>query len=157
MALRKPALIVLQYGTNESEYPALPADYEKNLARVVEKIKLAAPDASILIASPLDRAENVAGGMRTKPIMKKIVAAQQNVAKTTGVAFWNTYEAMGGEGSMAKWMRKGLGGGDLTHPTPAGAEVIGDLFFRSLQTGFEAWLSRHGDAGAPAAARPDGG
>ncbi|MBX3191342.1 MAG: hypothetical protein KF819_30370 [Labilithrix sp.] len=142
MALRKPALVVLQYGTNESEYPALPGDYEKNLARVVEKLKAAAPTASILIASPLDRAENVAGGVRTKPIIKKLVAAQQNVAKTTGVAFWNTFEAMGGDGAMAKWMKKGLGGGDLTHPTPAGAEVIGDLLFRSLQSGFEAWSSR---------------
>ena len=143
MALRKPALVVLQYGTNESEAPGLARDYEKTLGNVVAMIKAAAPNASILIASPLDRAETSEGsGLRTKPIIKKLVAAQQNVAKEKGVAFWNTFEAMGGEGSMAKWMKNGLGGGDLTHPTPAGAEVIGDLFSKSLTTGFEAWLSR---------------
>ena len=65
------------------------------------------------------------------------------MAKESGVAFWNTFEAMGGEGSMAKWMKTGLGGGDFTHPTPQGAEVIGDLFSKSLQTGLEAWLSAH--------------
>jgi lysophospholipase L1-like esterase len=150
MALRKPALIVLQYGTNESEAPGLARDYEKTLSGVVSMIKAAAPNASILIAAPLDRAEtSESGALRTKPIIKKLVAAQRNVAKESGVAFYNTFEAMGGEGSMAKWMKTGLGGGDLTHPTPQGAEVLGDLFYSSLTTGFEAWLSRHPDAAKP--------
>ena len=78
------------------------------------------------------------------------MAAQRNVAKESGVAFWNTFEAMGGEGSMAKWMKSGLGGGDLTHPTPQGAEALGDLLYKSLTTGFEAWLSRHPEASKPA-------
>jgi lysophospholipase L1-like esterase len=143
MRLRKPALVVLQYGTNESE-TGITADYEKNMTAVIEKLKTAAPDASILIASPLDRAENTEGGaLRTKPIIKRLVAAQKRVAKATGVAFFDTFEAMGGEGAMATWVRKGLAGGDLTHPTPQGAEVLGDLFYKSLTTGFEAWLSRH--------------
>lgn len=144
MALRKPALVVLQYGTNESEAPALAGNYEKTLSSIVATIKAAAPGASILIAAPLDRAEtSEGGGLRTKPIIKKLVEAQRNVAKESGVAFWNTFEAMGGEGSMAKWMKSGLGGGDLTHPTPQGAELIGDLLYKSLTTGFEAWASRH--------------
>jgi lysophospholipase L1-like esterase len=144
MKLRKPALIVLQYGTNESEAPGLAANYEKTLSNVVSMIKAAAPNASILIAAPLDRAETAeGGGLRTKPIIKKLVAAQRNVAKETGVAFWNTFEAMGGEGSMAKWAKSGLGGGDLTHPSPQGAEALGDLLFKSLTTGFDAWQSRH--------------
>jgi len=150
MTLRKPALIVLQYGTNESEAPGLARDYEKTLGGVVSMIKTAAPNASILIAAPLDRAETSEGGtLRTKPIIKRLVAAQRNVAKESGVAFYNTFEAMGGEGSMAKWMKSGLGGGDLTHPTPQGAEALGDLFYSSITTGFEAWLSRHPEATKP--------
>jgi lysophospholipase L1-like esterase len=144
MKLRKPSLVVLQYGTNESEAPGLAQGYEKTLSGVVSMIKAAAPNASILIAAPLDRAETAeGGGLRTKPIIKKLVAAQRNVARESGVAFWNTYEAMGGEGSMAKWVKSGLGGGDLTHPSPQGAEALGDLLFKSLTTGFDAWLSRH--------------
>ena len=144
MALRKPSLVILQYGTNESEAPGLARDYEKTLSGVVATIKAAAPNASILIAAPLDRAEtSEGGGLRTKPIIKQLVAAQRRVAKESGVAFWNTFEAMGGEGSMAKWMKTGLGGGDLTHPTPQGAEALGDLLYKSLTTGFEAWISVH--------------
>jgi lysophospholipase L1-like esterase len=158
MALRKPALVVLQYGTNESETGVISSEqYEKTLRSVIEKVKVAAPGASILVAAPLDRAETKENGaMRTKPIIKKLVASQRNAAKDTGVAFWNTFEAMGGEGSMATWVKKGLAGGDLTHPSPQGAEVIGDLLFKSLSTGFEAWLSRHPDAAAaPAPAARD--
>ncbi|MDB4941505.1 MAG: putative periplasmic protein [Labilithrix sp.] len=144
MALRKPALIILQYGTNESEAPGIAANYEKTLGAVVATLKTAAPNSSILIASPLDRAEPAeGGGLRTKPIIKKLVEAQRHVAKESGVAFWNTYEAMGGEGAMASWVKKGLAGGDLTHPSPAGAEVIGDLMSKALTTGFEAWQSTH--------------
>jgi lysophospholipase L1-like esterase len=148
MALRKPSLIVLQYGTNESEAAGIAVDYEKTLTAVIDKIKAAAPSSSILIAAPLDRAETTEGGaLRTKPVIKKLVAAQKRVAEATHVAFWNTFEAMGGEGSMAKWAKSGLGGGDLTHPSPAGAEVIGDLFYQSLTAGFNAWASSHSDAG----------
>ena len=144
MTLRKPALVILQYGTNESEAPGLAGNYEKTLGAVVATLQAAAPNSSILIASPLDRAENSeSSGLRTKPIIKALVAAQRHVAQTSGVAFWNTYEAMGGEGSMAKWVKSGLAGGDLTHPTPQGAEVIGDMFDKALTTGFEAWLSAH--------------
>ena len=151
MALRKPSLVVLQYGTNESEAPGLAQNYEKTLSALVAMVKAAAPNASVLIAAPLDRAETSEGGaMRTKPILKRLVSAQRSVAKQSGVAFWNTFEAMGGEGSMARWMKTGLGGGDLTHPTPQGAEVIGDLFSKALTTGFEAWLSRNPNPNANA-------
>lgn len=144
MKLRKPALIVLQYGTNESEGVGIAANYEQTLTHLVEEAKSAAPDASILIAAPLDRAETAeGGGFRTKPIIKRLVDAQRRVAQKTGVAFWNTFEAMGGEGSMGKWVNKGLGGGDLTHPSPQGAELLGGLFFHALATGFDAWSSSH--------------
>lgn len=142
--LRKPSLVILQFGTNESEAPGIARDYEQTLKAVIDKIKAAAPNASILIAAPLDRAENTEGGMRTKPIIKRLVSAQKSVAKDAGVAFWNTFEAMGGEGSMAKWVKKGLGGSDLTHPSPQGAEIIGDLMYKALSSGFDAWQSKRG-------------
>ena len=51
-------------------------------------------------------------------------------------------EAMGGEGSMATWVKKGLAGSDLTHPSPAGGEIIGDLLYKALTGGFEAYEQR---------------
>jgi hypothetical protein len=45
---------------------------------------------------------------------------------------------------MATWVKKGLAGSDLTHPSPQGAEIIGDLMYKSLKGGFEAWQSKRG-------------
>jgi lysophospholipase L1-like esterase len=141
MDLRDPSLIILHFGTNESEVGmASRYAYEKTLRALVDKVKAAAPKASVLIVAPLDRAEKNEsdGSMKTKPIIKKLVEAQKKVALEAQVGFWNTYEAMGGEGSMATWVRKGLAGSDLTHPSPQGGEILGDLLYKAVISGFEA-------------------
>jgi hypothetical protein len=60
---------------------------------------------------------------------------------------------MGGMGSFARWMRSRpkLGGGDLAHPTAAGAELLGEMLYRTLMREFQ--------RGGAAAARlqPDAG
>jgi lysophospholipase L1-like esterase len=148
MALRKPALVILQYGTNESEDPwsssHAEAEYKKHLGALLEKVIAAADGASVLVASPLDRAEREDGKLRTKPAVKKIVSAQREVALAHGCAFWSTFDAMGGEGAMARWVKTKppLGSGDYTHPTPAGADLVGDLFFKALMASFEAYRVR---------------
>jgi len=148
MTLRDPALVVLQYGTNESEMGHIDEDqYTKWMTSLIDKVKAAAPNASILVAAPLDRAEkDDNGNLRTMKTILKIVELQEKIAKDRGVAFWNTFEAMGGKGSMAKWVHKGLAGSDLTHPSPEGATLLGDLFFKSLVTGYDAYASRNKDA-----------
>jgi lysophospholipase L1-like esterase len=141
--LRDPALVILQFGTNESEAGMADREaYEKVQRALVDKVKAAAPNASVLVVAPLDRAEKNGTELQTKPVIKKLVDAQKKVADEAGVAFWNTYEAMGGEGSMATWVKKGLAGSDLTHPSPAGGEILGDLLFKALTSGFEAWSTK---------------
>jgi lysophospholipase L1-like esterase len=151
LALRKPSLIVLQFGTNESEDGFVnQADYEKTVSELIDKVKLAAPSSAILVAAPLDRAERGPGGaLKSAKALTRLVGFQERVAKEKGVAFWNTWKAMGGEGTMGRWLnaKPQLCSGDLTHPTPKGAEVIGTLFFRALVSGYEAWASR--TPGAP--------
>ena len=39
----------------------------------------------------------------SEPTIPRIVALQQRVAHETGCAFFDTYTAMGGEGTMARW------------------------------------------------------
>jgi lysophospholipase L1-like esterase len=148
MALRDPALVIIQYGTNESEDGGVnEPQYRTFMGDLIDTLKAAAPDASILVASPLDRAEkDDSGNLRTVKVIVRLVDLQEEIAKAHGVAFFSTFKAMGGKGSMAKWVQKGLAGSDLTHPSPAGATVIGDLFFKSLVTGYDAWASINKDA-----------
>jgi lysophospholipase L1-like esterase len=149
MNLRKPSLVVLQFGTNESEAPVFSeTSYERTLTTVLLKVKAAAPGASVMLAAPLDRGERSGGVVKTKKIIPKIVASQKKVALANGCAFWNTYEAMGGEGTIGRWLKAkpALASSDLTHPTPAGAEAIGVLFEKAIVAGLEARRGR-GDAG----------
>jgi lysophospholipase L1-like esterase len=139
-ALRDAALVVFQYGTNESDLAHLDRDqYERALGNLLDELATAASGASILVVAPLDRAEPREGRLVTKRVIVDLVAIQRRVALAHGAAFWSTFDAMGGEGSMARWVkaRPQLAGGDLTHPTPRGAEVLGDLLSDAIVRAYE--------------------
>jgi lysophospholipase L1-like esterase len=144
---RKPDLIIVNYGTNESQYASddQMAKYDRDLREVVRRIRAALPGQAILICSPMDRGKHQGGQIITNPAIPKIVAMQQRVAAETGCAFFNLFQAMGGEGTMAKWHdgKDHLVGGDLTHPTEAGAVIIGTLIYQALVDGFERYKLQH--------------
>lgn len=143
----KPALIVINYGTNESQFAGLVTTLEAELRGAVAKARAAAPGVPVLIMSPMDRGEH--GGINeihTNPQIPKIVAIQQKVAAETGCAFFNTYAAMGGDGTMARWYaaKPRLITADLIHPTPDGAVIVARLFVDNLYLAFDRWKQRSG-------------
>ncbi len=139
-------LVVLQFGGNEAVDRHMRLSwYRKRLRRVVRALRKAAPQADCLLMAPLDQAgRDARGRIRTKPIVPKIVAIQREVATEEGCAFWNTFEAMGGPGSMRRWYRARpkLAWGDFIHATPAGYNRIGQLFYKALIEGYARYLSR---------------
>ena len=144
---RNPNLVILNYGTNESQYASddQMARYERDLREVVRRVHVALPNAAVLIVSPMDRGTHQGGKVITLPSIPKIVEMQHRVAAETGCAFFDLFAAMGGEGTMAKWHegKDHLVGGDLTHPNGAGAERIGDLIYQALIDGYDRYLVRH--------------
>ncbi len=146
---RNPDLVIVNYGTNESQYANdnQMARYDRDLREVVRRIRSALPEVSILIVSPMDRGTHAGGKIVTLPAIPKIVEMQRKVADETNCAFFNLYQAMGGEGTMAKWHngqgKDHLVGGDLTHPTGAGAEKIGALIYDALLDGYTRYQARH--------------
>ncbi len=137
---RQPDLLVLQYGTNESQAEHLGMKaYREDLTEIVGHLRAALPGVGCLLVSPLDRADRDENGkLATRPVVKRIVEVQREVALRQGCAFWNTWRAMGGEGSMARWYaaKPPLGRGDLTHPTWRGAERVGAMLFAALMEGY---------------------
>jgi len=138
----KPSLIVINYGTNESQFAGLVQTLDKELRAAIEKTRAAAPGVPILIMSPMDRGEH--GGLNdihTNPAIPQIVAIQQRVAADTHCAFFNTYAAMGGDGTMARWYaaKPRLITADLIHPTPDGAVLVAQLFVDNLYRGYDRW------------------
>jgi hypothetical protein len=77
------------------------------------------------------------------------LANQKRAALDAGCAFFDTWTAMGGARSMPRWVRKGLGQADLTHPTAVGAEIIGTWIYRALMQSYGAWT---GASAAPTGA-----
>ena len=135
-----PDLIVINYGTNESGFPEfVDTTWGRELRLAVARVRAALPDASILLMSPMDRGEKKkTGEIDTIASLPRLVNTESRVALDTGVAFFNTFEAMGGQGTMARWYSSEprLVGADYIHPMPAGAKIVGDLLYSALRDGF---------------------
>jgi lysophospholipase L1-like esterase len=136
----KPDLIIVNYGTNESGFPDfVDSTWGREMRKVVARLQRAMPEASILLMSPMDRgAKGVNGEIDTIPTMPRLVATESKIAADTGVAFFDTFEAMGGSGTMGRWYTSEprLVGSDYIHPMPAGARIVGELLFSALREGF---------------------
>jgi lysophospholipase L1-like esterase len=144
---RHPDLVVLNYGTNESEYASdvQMVRYETELREVVRRVQAALPGTAILIISPMDRGKHAPGNkVVTLEAIPRIVAMQQRVARDSGCAFFNLFAAMGGRGTMARWHagKKHLVGADLTHPNPDGATTVGVLIYQALVDGYANYRAR---------------
>lgn len=151
---RAPDLVVLHFGANEGANRFLVVDeYREDLAGVIATIREALPRASILVIGPMDQARKLeTGGYGSWPMPEKLSIAQREVALANGCAFFDTFRAMGGRGSMGGWLTRGLGGADMIHPTEHGARRIGTWIAEALLYGYQ----EH-EAPRPAGSSPDAG
>jgi hypothetical protein len=148
-----PALVVVNYGSNESSFGAfVHKGYAAELRLAIQRIRAAAPGVPILVMSPMDRGERAGmNDIQTMSTIPEIVAIQRQVAAETHCAFFDTYDAMGGDGTMARWYAASprLVTADFLHPTPQGATIVAGLFVDQLGLGYNRWKMQHG-IGVPA-------
>jgi lysophospholipase L1-like esterase len=155
-----PTLIIVNYGSNESSFGSfVHQQYPAELRLAIDRLRKAAPAASILIMSPMDRGErNGLDDIETMNTIPEIVAIQRQVAADTHCAFFDTYDAMGSSGTMARWYAATprLVTADLLHPTPQGASLVATLFVQQLSLRYDRWKMQQGIAlpSAPAPAAP---
>src|ERR1700722_3161832 len=135
-----PDLVVINYGTNESIYADyIQRYYPGELRQVIERVKTAVPGASVLIMSPMDRGQRDSNSrIVTVPTLPRLVEIQRETASEMNCAFFNTFQAMGGEGTMARWYdsQPRLVSADFTHPLPGGARKVGVLLDQALESGY---------------------
>jgi lysophospholipase L1-like esterase len=153
-----PSLIIVNYGSNESSFGKfVHTMYANELRLAVGRIRKLAPNASILIMSPMDRGQRTGlDEIETMDTIPEIVAIQRQVAAETHCAFFDTYDAMGSSGTMARWYTASprLVTADLLHPTPQGATVVAGLFLTQLSLRYDRWKMQHGIAVPAAPAAP---
>ncbi len=141
LRLRSPNLLVYEFGANESTDGFLyaMADYHRTMREVLEQGKRALPGASCLVIGTMDRAAKVGDEIVSLRVMPELLANQKRAALDAGCAFFDTWTAMGGAHSMPRWVKKGLGQADMTHPTAVGAEIIGTWIYRALLQSYQAY------------------
>ncbi len=134
IAERDPALIVVAYGTNEALSRSWTAEqYRAALLAVIQRLRSAAPLASILLIGPPDCEYRLRNGRRLAfPHLDEVIEIQRQVALDSGCAFWDWRARMGGPGSVSQWVQAGLAQGDYTHLTGAGYRLIGDTLFNEI-------------------------
>ncbi len=143
---RDPQLLIINYGTNEADFASFVDNgYEKELREAIRRARSALPDASILIMSPMDRGYKTGPGeIATMPTIPRIVDTQRRVARETGCGFFDTFDAMGGAGTMARWYtsQPRLVSADFIHPYPAGGKIVAGIFVRELTAGLNRYKLR---------------
>uniref|UniRef100_Q01PX4 SGNH hydrolase-type esterase domain-containing protein n=1 Tax=Solibacter usitatus (strain Ellin6076) TaxID=234267 RepID=Q01PX4_SOLUE len=145
---REPGLIVLSYGTNEASDPLWHREsYREAFAKVIARLRAAAPAASILVLGPADRWIVTRGRWQLVAGVDDIIAQQESVCKELGCAYWDTRERMGGAGTMRDWQTAGLGQGDRVHFTAAGYHRLANVLYSDLMQLFEAYTKARPNAG----------
>jgi lysophospholipase L1-like esterase len=131
---RNPDLVVYEFGANESADGLAYSlkDFHETMKAVLVQQKAAVPNASCLVIGAMDRATRKGDTVTSSSFIPLLVSEQRAVAQEVGCAFFDTYQAMGGLGAMPRWVRRGLGQADLTHPTAVGADILGTWIYRAI-------------------------
>ncbi len=105
------------------------------MQKVIEKLKRCFPQTGILVVSVGDREDKGAdGALHTMPGIVALTRYQENLAADARVAFWNLYQAMGGEGSLVRMVnaKPTEAAKDYTHINLRGGKRIGNILFKTL-------------------------
>ncbi len=131
-------MVILQYGLN-----AMSADvtdysyYGRQLRRMISYIKECFPGSAIVVMSVGDRSTLKDGSAVTMPAVKAMLRAQREAAAAEQVSFWNTFEAMGGDNSMAEFVKRKWAAKDYTHIGYNGGKHIAGQFVKGLSAAVE--------------------
>lgn len=145
---RNYRLVILQFGLNMVVEDSLNyRAYVKRMVRVVNNLKTSFPQASFLLLSVSDRSSNSRGKFETMNAIPAMRNAQRMIAQETGIAFWDLFEAMGGENSMVRFVtaKPALAAKDYTHVNFNGGKMLAGSLVKSLLYSHEQHLERNAE------------
>jgi hypothetical protein len=132
-------LIIMQYGLNVVNPHCTKYEwYERGLLKSIAHMKECFPHTGFLLMGVSDRDQRSENGdFRTIPAVKIVLRYQEKIASETGIAFWNTFEAMGGDESMSRLVHSNpsMANYDYTHINFHGGKYLAQLFYDALMWG----------------------
>ncbi len=133
----QPDLVVIDLGANDFYgFTFKEEELGNNLTLVIQAIKQAAPNASIVVSCSQDiyrKRKNIFATLQFSQLTQKI--AIQNK-----VSWYNYFSVSGGRYSMLKWRRHQLAKKDKVHLTTAGYHLKGDLYLNAFLNSYMHYL-----------------
>lgn len=135
-------LIIMEYGVNVVPYDVKDFTfYETSYYHTLKALKDNNPGTDVLVIGLSDMTKIEGTDKVSWPSVKLIRDAQKKAAMRAGCAFWDLYEAMGGENSMSAWVEAdpSLAEKDYTHFNYKGARIIGGMIFNAIMSDYYAY------------------
>ena len=142
-------LIILQFDGNR-----MPSIYNSNsishymdeIDKQIKYFQEVAPKATLLFIGPADMGKSYNGKIGTWKGLPELNDSLKATALRNEVAYWDMFNVMGGEGSMAQYVKHvpALAGPDYIHFTFRGAQEIGNDLAKSLTTYYDFYKLRQG-------------
>lgn len=127
---RAPELFIFEYGGNEAgDFTIIPSRYKVEALALIGRARRIRPTAACLVIGPADRVD-------AESKIPPIVSVLAEAADEAGCMFFNTYEVMGGRGSLRIWRDTDRAGEDGIHLKPKGYAEIGALLLAELLAGY---------------------
>ena len=140
-------LIIMQFGGNRM--PGIAgskniSSYMKELEKQIDYLREAAPQCTFLFIGPADMGKSYNGRMGTWKGLPELNDTLRAMALRNDVAYWDMFHVMGGEGSMAQWVKHSppMAGHDYVHFTFRGAQEIGSDLAKSFTTYYDFYRLR---------------
>jgi lysophospholipase L1-like esterase len=139
-------LVILQFGGN-----ALPAIENDTMARNYAGylqgqliiLKRLLPDASILFVGPSDMCIKEGTDYVTYPQLELLRDEIKKVVLSSGCAFYDMYDSMGGKNSMVSWVDQKLAASDYIHFSYQGARKISALLYAAIMDDYNNFLKHN--------------
>jgi hypothetical protein len=135
-------LVIMHLGTAQGVL-SLHKEWAK---KVIDELRAALPDASILFLTPPDMLSG-RFGPTSDPRIVTVAQQIREIASESNVAFWDYRAAMGGNASMQTFLRKKLAWTDAVHLGNKGQQLMGDRLMHALLEDNARFRAEHPDAG----------
>ncbi|MBI5534644.1 MAG: hypothetical protein HY898_18100 [Deltaproteobacteria bacterium] len=142
LANRRYDLVIYMLGTNTVH----PASQPEAMRQIIAMHREGIADVSLLVMSPPDHSVSFKEGRSDKNTVK-VARQMREIAEQNRCAFWDFWEAMGGESSMLRFQKKKWNMWDLYHLNEKGASYMASRIVHAIWRDFGAWLHKHPDAG----------
>jgi lysophospholipase L1-like esterase len=138
-------LLVFQFGGNDLTLkPGKRKWFEEQYVEVLRTFRGTEHPRACLVIAPVDHGQRKGGRIVSDEAMSWLVPTMRRLALQEGCAFFDTWAAMGGQDSIARWRNATppLMSADLAHLTSAGEQALGQMIYLALMEAYRDYRAR---------------